>query len=152
MHSAPSVSYPAGRSGLAAALYLCAWLLGAAAVGLWGLREPTSGWQFGGALALLLLVGLFASWGWWQCPIGQLAWDGESWRLSQSGRLIEEGKPEVVVDMQDALLLHWAGACDRWLWLERRSRSSAWADLRRALYSRANVRVPPQGGPAESTP
>lgn len=137
MHSAPSVSYPVGRSRFAAALLLGAWLLGVAAVGLWSLQVRAPGWQLGACLGVLLLTGLCAAWNWLRAPQGVLSWDGQSWNCS-AGVQAEEGVLEVGLDLQSRLLLRWSGAAaSRWLWLERARRPERWEDLRRAVYSRA---------------
>jgi toxin CptA len=137
MHSAPSVSYPVGRSPFAAGLLLGAWLLGVAAVGLWSFQMRAPGWQLGASLLMLLLTGLCAAWNWLWAPQGVLSWDGQSWSWSASAPA-QEGMPEVGLDFQRWLLLRWSGApASRWLWLERARQPERWEDLRRAVYSRA---------------
>jgi toxin CptA len=137
MHSAPSVSYPVGRSPFAAGLLSGAWLLGVAAVGLWSFQIQAPGWQLGASLGMLLLTGLCAARNWLRAPQGMLSWDGQSWSCS-AGAQTQEGVPEVGLDFQRWLLLRWSGATvARWFWLERSRHPERWEDLRRAVYSRA---------------
>ena len=137
MHSAPSVSYPVGRSRFAAGLLLGGWLLGVAAVGLWSSQVRAPGWQLGASLVVVLLTGLCAAWNWLRAFQGVLSWDGQGWSWSACAQA-EEGMPEVGLDLQRWLLLRWSGAAaSRWLWLERARHPERWEDLRRAVYSRA---------------
>src|SRR5687768_9329233 len=99
MHSAPSVSYPVGRSPFAAGLLSGAWLLGVAAVGLWSFQVRAPGWQLGASLLVVLLTGLCAAWNWLRTAQGVLSWDGQSWSWS-AGAEAEEGMPEVGLDLQ----------------------------------------------------
>ncbi|HEX9721083.1 MAG TPA: hypothetical protein VGA59_15295 [Ramlibacter sp.] len=144
MHSAPSVSYPLGRSRFAAALLLMAMLLGGAVTALWGFQSPSPGWRIGGACLVLAATGAFAAWQWWHCARGALAWDGQNWtwsgdRVAQSGGLLE-----VSLDLQHWLLLRWtSGGESHWFWLDRASRAERWDDLRRAVYSRARPEALP---------
>ena len=144
MHNAPSVSYPVGRSRFAAAALSMLWLLGALATVLSWLQAPVSAWRWGGAAALLLLVGLLAARSWWRQPSGLLTWDGEGWSWSVAG-VVETGVPEVCLDLQHRMLIRWvAGGATRWLWLELSARPSHWDDLRRAVYSRARSAALPE--------
>src|SRR5687767_5603149 len=135
MHSAPSVSYPVGRSRFAAGLLLGAWSLGVAAVGLWSFQVRAPGRQLGASLVLVVLTGLCAAWQWLRAAQGVLSWDGQSWSWSAHAQA-EEGLPEVALDLQRWLLLRWSGAtASRWLWLQRARHPECWEDLRRAVYS-----------------
>jgi toxin CptA len=137
MYSAPSVSYPVGRSRFAAGLLLVAWLLGAAAVALWLIEARAPGWQRGASVLLVLSVGLWAASSWWRTPAGGLIWDGENWCWSAAGQG-RTGDVAVGLDFQHWLLLRWTGgSAPRWLWLERARHAERWDDLRRAVYSRA---------------
>jgi toxin CptA len=143
MHSAPSVSYPVGRSRFAAGLLLVMWLFGAAATAAWTIQVQLPVWWRGGAWLLLAAAGAFAAWHWWRGPRGILGWDGQGWNWSGSGAAAA-GVPQVGLDLQYALLLRccWDGQ-SRWLWLERASRPERWDDLRRAVYSRARAQALP---------
>lgn len=137
MHGAPSVTYPVGRSRFAAALLLLAWLLGAASLALWSLRSWGPVWQVAAAAGLLVALGAASAWCWWCAAQGELAWSGESWTWT-SGACAQAGEPQVALDVQRFLLLHWRGGKGgTWLWLERACLPGRWEDLRRAVYSRA---------------
>jgi toxin CptA len=142
MHSAPSVSYPVGRSRLGATLMLGAWVLGAGAAAWWWAQVQPATWRAMAAAGLLLASGVAAGWSWACTPRSTLAWDGDSW--SWSGQQDASGTLEVVLDLQRLLLVRWrspAGA--GWLWLERPALPARWDDLRRAVYSRAGPEAPP---------
>jgi hypothetical protein len=140
MHNAPSVSYPAGRSRLAAALLLGLWLLGCAAAALWQFHKPEP-WRLATMLAALFAVGAVAAWHWWYTPSGALAWNGEDWTWSVHPKAAS-ASVEVAVDLQRALLLRWkCGDASLWIWLDRETRAERWDDLRRAVYSRARPKA-----------
>jgi len=143
MHSAPSVSYPAGRSRFAAALLLVAWLLGGAATATWWLHSQSPGWRLSAACLVLVAAGAFAAWNWWHFEPGILAWDGEAWSWSD-GRGAHTGTIEVTLDLQHCVLLRWTSENgSRWFWLERAGSAQRWDDLRRAVYSRARLEALP---------
>jgi toxin CptA len=151
MHNAPSVSYPVGRSRLAGALLIGIWLLGAAACVAWRLAAPASGVRTGAAAITVVLAGAMAAWHWWRMPRGTLTWDQEQWRWL-SGSTAGAQAPQVSLDLQHALLLRWhSPSGSSWLWLERASRPEHWADLRRAVYSRARLEALPPAGPSAAT-
>jgi toxin CptA len=142
MHSAPSVSYPVGRSRFAAVLALLGWLLGAVVIALWWTQSQSPGWRLWFAWAVLAAAGAFAACGWWRCAAGVLAWDGQAWSWSTAG-LVQTGTLEVGLDFQRWLLLRCAcGNATHWLWVERASLAERWDDLRRAVYSRAPAAKP----------
>lgn len=147
MHHAPSVNYPVERSRFAAALLLLAWLLGTGACWLWWIQAQAPGWRLGVASLVMFATGSFAAWSWWRSPRGTLACDGESWTWLADGR-VSGGTPEVSLDLQRWLLLHWKGATvSRWLWLVRAGESGRWDDLRRAVYSRPRPQATPEAEP-----
>ena len=136
MHSAPSVTYPVGRSHLAAAFFWAFWLGAAGLVGLWTAQAGSAGWRQ--ALAALVL-GVAVIWAFIDrrtTAAGELSWDGQQWShtgAAGSGTLV------VALDLQSVLLVQWrdgrrGGA---WLWLERSRLPERWNALRRAVYSRA---------------
>jgi len=146
MHSAPSVTYPVGRSRFAGAILLGIWLLAAGAAALWWARAP-EGWRLGALAAGLAASGGLAARSWLNAPRGTLGWDGEAWTWS---RQLDDRANEVFVglDLQAWLLLRWtAGGTSHWLWLDRASRTDRWDDLRRAVYSRARPQAPQQARP-----
>ena len=141
MHSAPSVTYPVGRSPFGGALLLLIWLAAAAAIGLWW--TEASGWRLGTAALLWLPSGLWAARQWWRSPAGAVAWDGASWSWA-AGEDADGGMLEVSLDLQRSMLVRWVGeGASQWFWLERASRAERWDDLRRAVYSRAAPAAPP---------
>jgi hypothetical protein len=140
MHNAPSVSYPAGRSRLAAALLLGVWLLGCAAVVLWHLHGPDA-WRLAAMLAALCASGAYAAWHWWHAPTGTLAWNGEGWTWSVQPEATAANL-EIGLDLQRSLLLRWrVGRASQWIWLDRETRAERWDDVRRAVYSRARPKA-----------
>jgi len=148
MHSAPSVSYPVGRSRFAGALLLCAWLLGGVACVAWRLASPPSGLRSAAAAAALALAAGIAVWQWWRMPTGILSWDQEQWSW-RGAHMAAGASPQVSLDLQHWILLRWdAGRRSSWLWLERTSRPDQWPDLRRAVYSRARPEAPPAVRPS----
>jgi toxin CptA len=148
MHSAPSVSYPVGRSRFAGALLLGVWLLGASACIAWRVAAPVSSVRSGLAAMVVLAAGLVAAWRWWRMPMGTLTWDQEQWGWL-GGSAAHPAVPQVSLDLQDWLLLRWCPRSgSRWLWLERASHPEQWADLRRAVYSRARADASPKSGPS----
>jgi toxin CptA len=149
MHSAPSVTYPVGRSRFAAALLLLIWLTAAVAIGLWWTGSRAPGWRLGAAVLLWLATGLWAAVLWWRSPAGLVAWDGETWSWT-AGQSADDGALEVSLDLQRSILARWAGRrASHWCWLERASRAERWDDLRRAVYSRATPGAAP---PAHAPP
>ncbi|MBG9387887.1 hypothetical protein [Caenimonas aquaedulcis] len=152
MHSAPSVSYPVGRSLFAAALMSCVWLAAAGVGMLWIWQMPIPGWRAGAMAAALVGSGGFAAWSWLQAPAGELSWDGRDWAW-QAGANAVTGRVAAILDLQGVMLLHWrAPTGPEWLWVESRRRESAWRDLRRAVYSRARPEASPHPRPAAPTP
>jgi toxin CptA len=152
MHSAPSVSYPVGRSRFAAGLLVILWLLGAATTAMGWAQAQAPGWRWGAAAVLLVAVGVLAAWSWWREPSAILSWDGENWRWPAAGAG-DTAVPQVVLDLQRWMLLRRAGGSGtNWLWLERARRPASWDDVRRAVYSRARPQAPPGAGhPAAKT-
>jgi len=147
MHSAPSVSYPVGRSRFAGGLLMCAWLLGAAACVAWRLTSPPSGLRSSAAAATLVLAAGIAAWHWWRMPSGTLSWDQEQW--SWRGAHMPAAALQVSLDLQHWMLLRWGSSRrSSWLWLERASGPDQWSDLRRAVYSRARPEAPPAVRPS----
>jgi toxin CptA len=151
MHSAPSVSYPVGRSRWAGAMLLVAWALGACATALWCVQVQPSGGRALPVVALVVASGVAGGWSWARHPSGTLAWDGESW--SWSGERAAGGTLEVVLDLQRLLLVRWRGpSSGGWLWLEKSALPARWDDLRRAVYSRARPQALPGAQPPGAKP
>ena len=155
MHNAPSVSYPVGRSLVAAALATAASLLGALVIGLWAAQSQLSGWRIGLACLAWLGAASISAWKWWVTPKGVLAWDGQAWTWNGNGDGVaaDSGRLEVSLDLQHSLLVRWCSPTARlWLWLERRRRAERWDELRRAVYSRARIDTPPDANPGPAEP
>jgi toxin CptA len=134
MHSAPSVTYPVGRSRFAAGLLLLTWLLGGVAIALWGLQTQAPGWRLAAGALCWVTAGALAGAHWWRSPSGTLTWNGADW--SWSGRA-DAGVLEVCLDLQRSMLVrHVASGESQWFWLERASQPQRWDDVRRAVYSR----------------
>ena len=136
-HSAPSVTYPVGRSLFLRRILILFWLGGAAATAL---GSPVSGpgdWRTALAGAALLLAAVMA-WRFWRgLATGVLQWDGHAWQglppAAGSAQL------RVHLDLQRHLLvrLHGMACAPQWLWLEAAFNPARWSDVRRAVYSRA---------------
>lgn len=140
MHSAPSVSYPLGRSRFLGGLLLVGWLLAAGVTLWWWRASAAADWRpLLGCLAWLL-AGWVMLTGWRRSPVGRLQWDGQRWRwesvVYRSGTALEA--PAAVLDVQFALFLrldNQAGAV-WWLWAERSASPARWFDLRRAVHAK----------------
>ena len=147
MHSAPSVSYPVGRSAFVAWLYAALVSVALLALLAW-VVQSSLGWRQWVVLAAVLASGAFAARDWRGSPTGVLRWDGVDWSWEEGGDTAA-GHPEISMDLQSRLLLRWRPESGRvrWLWLERASDASHWEALRRAVYSRAGTPVPPAGEP-----
>lgn len=140
MHTAPSVSYPVGRSRFALAALAALWLLALAAVAAWSLQVAAAPWLRAAAFAVLAACALLAARGWLRSPQGTLAWDGAGWQWQQ-GDAAQPGHPELALDLQGRMLVRWLAEAGpaRWLWLERNAAPPHWDALRRAVYSRAST-------------
>lgn len=136
MHSAPSVSYPVGRSRFALFLVVLAWLAGAAGIVAWRFQVRAPLLQSLAVAGVVVVAGAVALRGWIRSPTGTLSWDGAGWTWSAPAGP-EPGSVQAVLDIQRVMLLRWnAGRITRWLWLERTMQPSRWPDVRRAVYSR----------------
>lgn len=145
MHSAPSVTYPVGRSRLAARLLMVTWAAGAGCAGAASYQFDSVGWRQA-VLAVSVVVSAWAVLRMLRRAADeQLMFDGQHWSLSRSGRP-GAARATVVLDFQSLLLLRMdePGRRTQWLWPARGSQPDLWRDLRRAVYSRA----PPAGNTA----
>ena len=134
MYSAPSVSYPVGRSRDAARLLWTIWAAGACCAGAASYQFDSIGWRQGLLLACVALAG-FAVRRMLASPPAVLAFDGQHWSLSGAASL---ASVDIAIDLQSLLLVRLtvAAGASQWRWLERRADPSRWQDLRRALYAR----------------
>ncbi|SFO72079.1 hypothetical protein SAMN05216567_102302 [Variovorax sp. OK605] len=150
MHSAPSVTYPVGRSRGATRLLVVLWALGACCAGTSCYLSDSAGWR---QLLLVLSVafaGVAAGFGLRRDGAGTLHFDGLHWSLSagDASRSVHAARALVALDFQSLMLLRFSepGRARRWLWVEQRAMPERWRDVRRAVYSR-----PPSAAPAGDT-
>mgnify|MGYP003578112851 CR=1 FL=1 len=153
MRSAPSVSYPVGRSRFGALLLGLGWAAGLVSLLVWWWLGPPAGWRHAGVALLWLACGVLA-WRAHRCTReGQLHWDGAEWCFSEGA----VGRPvvmEALVDLQSVLLLRLAepdgSSCAGWYWVGQDANERSWRALRRAVYFRApeQAHLPP--GPVTS--
>jgi toxin CptA len=147
MHSAPSVSYPVGRSRMARRLLLGIWCLGAAGLAAWCLQFSGAGWR----TALLVLVVLAAGLSAWRAArLGEgveLQWNGQHWSCAGSAQCAA-ARVSIHLDFQPLMLVRLCepGRATTWLWLERGSMPSRWLDLRRALHATESIGQAPREG------
>ena len=150
MHSAPSVSFPVGRSLLARRLLWTTWGLGAAAFATWCIQFGGEPWRT--ALLALVLAGSAAGAS-RAARLGEgvsLQWDGLHWSCAGGNADLGDATPVIHLDLQSLMLvrLHQPGRGAAWLWLERPAFPSRWLDLRRALHAAA----PSQGASGAAVP
>jgi len=142
MHSAPSVTYPVGRSRFAGFAMAGLWLVAAAVVFAWWLQTQAPQGRTFVACLLVTVSGGLAAVTWAKSSVGSMAWDGDKWSLS-AVQAPSGGAVAVALDLQQWILLQWqAEAGSRWLWVERRAKPERWDDMRRAVYSRARPQAP----------
>ena len=153
MRSAPSVSYPVGRSLWSGALALALWTAGAAGLVAWA-ASGAGAWRLSLAGVASVAAGAWALAAWWRQPAGLLGWDGARWSWSTGdGPVVDGCGVRAVLDLQSGLLLRLSapeGA--RWLWLERSRLPARWDALRRAVYSPAADQAPSPATPPPARP
>ena len=142
-HTAPPVRYPVHRSRWLAGALLSYALLGSVVLLAWGWQGAGTR-QHGLQLAfavVLWLAGCMIAWRFWASGVrGVLAWSGQEWNLEAlPNASAMAGTLAVHLDLQAHMWLRWQSHAGdtHWLWLEQRSASGCWGDLRRAVYSRA---------------
>ena len=152
MRSAPSVSYPVGRSrlGEAQGSALRVWLYGMALVaGLlvcaaWALLSQAGQMMQGVVGLLCLAVTLVGVRALLRSAQGDLRWDGQGWRwMGEDGEV--EGQVHVRLDWQRGMLLEfkalnqkkslWHDRKSLWLWVEWGASPAYWNALRRAAWN-----------------
>ena len=138
MHSAPSVSYPVGRSRNAIRGLGVLWAAGSCCAGAALLQFDHWGWRQALLLASVVLSAVAAQRTLGYGVIVDLVFDGQEWSLSGLDAR-KAAKIVVLLDLQVLMLvrLDEPEQRARWLWLERRARSERWQDLRRAIFARA---------------
>ena len=147
MHSAPSVTYPVGRSRGATRILIGTWALGACCAGLSCYLFDSAGWRQLLLVLSVLFSGVAAALGLRSDGAGVLHFDGIYWTLSgtDKDRTVHAARASVALDLQSLLLVRLSqpGRAGRWIWIEQRAMPERWRDLRRAVYSR-----PPSASPA----
>lgn len=138
MHSAPSVSYPVGRSRLGYAILWTIWAAGACCASVWRYQNNSGGVRWAVVLAAFALASAALAWALWPRAPRVLRWDGACWSLS-GVRPLGMAQAAVGLDLQVALLLRVqeAGHATQWLWADRAAAPERWNALRRAVYCRA---------------
>lgn len=144
---APAVRFPVQRSRTVGGVLAAIVLAGAVVLGAWLVLGGGEGSVPAMAGAGVWLAAAGGAWHWWRGQLcGVLYWDGGQWVLESllPGQVpvLLRGPPEVQWDLQSHLWVCAHGAACRsrvWLWLERRQQPERWADLRRAVYSRAGT-------------
>ncbi|GER18232.1 hypothetical protein [Variovorax boronicumulans] len=154
MHSAPSVTYPVGRTRGATRILLALWTLGVCCAGAACYLFDSNGWR---QLLLLLSVvfsGVAAGFGLRRDGVATLHFDGSHWSLTGADptRGVLAARAVVALDFQSLLLVRLAepGRAARWVWLEQRAMPERWRDVRRAVYARPPV-AEPAGDPWRAT-
>jgi len=155
MRSAPSVTYPVGRSAFLGALLLGAGVAGLVALvlGLTYRSQAQAGWLM--AMGVWVLWVVMAVLAWRRQPGGCLSWKAAQGR---AGGVPSEASPgqwvwssaaylegvtlkrvERVYDLQAWMLLrlHNPDGARTWAWAERSQDTRRWCDLRRALMAHA---------------
>ena len=150
MHSAPSVTYPVGRSRGATRLLLLLWALGACCAGASCYLIDSSGWRQLLLVFSVVFSGVAAGFGLRRDGVGVLHFDGLHWSLTgaHASRGVHAARVLVALDFQSLMLLRLSepGRARRWVWAEQRALPERWRDVRRAVYSR-----PPSAAPAGDT-
>ena len=151
MHSAPSVSYPVGRSRFHGALALLIGLLGGMTLLAWGLQADAIGVRHLASVLLWLVSSGLLAHQWRMTPVGVLAWDGAAWRWQQADQ-VWPIQPAVSLDLQTFMLLklHTAHGPAWWVWPERQTAPAHWLALRRALFGQAAVGQTDLAAPADA--
>ena len=140
MHSAPSVTYPVGRS------HFQGWLIGLTGVIgmltdlLWLHQVDLIGWRQGLFATVLIFSFVVAFHAWHRSPQGVLKWDGQSWHWI-SGEVTYCGVVAAHLDFQKFVLLslHMETGKRLWLWPERQADVTCWNALRRSIFSRSSA-------------
>lgn len=138
MHSAPSVSYPVGRSHGAARLLSALWIAGACCSGAALYPFGHMAWRQVLLVSSVVLTATVARRTLGPVLAADLVFDGQDWSLAGQDAS-KAARIAVLLDIQSLVLVRLDEPTKRarWLWLERRARPERWQDLRRAIYSRA---------------
>ncbi|MFH0134122.1 hypothetical protein ACGLHS_28205 [Variovorax sp. VaC1] len=146
MHSAPSVTYPVGRSRGATRILIALWALGAICAGASCYLFDSVGWRQLLLVFSVVFSGVAAGFGLRRDGAAVLHFDGLRWSLTgaDASRSVHEAQATVALDFQSLMLVRLAepGRARRWLWIEQRAMPERWRDVRRAVYSRAPSAAP----------
>ena len=136
MHSAPTVSFPAGRSRFQALFLGLIWLSAVLFSGFSIMQVTAWGWRQGLVVLFVLLTGVAAVSACYASQPSVLRWDGQAWwREAQNSS--ERGSLSLHLDFQICILICFQASAGarHWHWLERRAVPQLWADLRRAVVA-----------------
>ncbi|MBS0430360.1 MAG: hypothetical protein JSR41_23990 [Proteobacteria bacterium] len=138
MHSAPSVSYPVGRSRVGHAILWVIWAAGACCACAWRYQNDSNGARWAVVLGAFVVASLALTWALRPQSARVLRWDGAFWSLS-GARPMGMAEAAVALDLQCTLLLRLqeAGRATQWLWADRSAAPERWNAMRRAVYCRA---------------
>ncbi|TFY96506.1 hypothetical protein [Ramlibacter rhizophilus] len=156
MRSAPSVTYPVGRSLWCAGVLAGVWLLALANLVLWMLLGPAPGARQA-LVALVLLACVPLSLHAWRTQLrGELDWDGAAWHLRTGGDPVPI-RLDRVWDAQRWMVLRWRGpegqsGSTRWVWLAQGLDTEVWQAFRRAVYFSAGAQAQSASARAPATP
>ncbi|MET3497469.1 hypothetical protein [Variovorax boronicumulans] len=154
MHSAPSVTYPVGRSRGATRILVLLWALGACCAGASCYLFDSAGWRQLLLVLSVLFSGVAASFGLRRDGAAILHFDGLHWSLAGADRSrgVRAAQAKVALDFQSLMLVRLAesGRAGRWVWLEQRTQPERWRDVRRAVYARPPA-AEPAGDPWRAT-
>jgi toxin CptA len=141
MHSAPSVSYPLGRSHFHGYTLGLIGLAGTAVGALWLFDADVVGWRHWLFFTALFLTCIVSAETWRRTPAGRLHWDGAVWCRTDDHASVS-GDLSIHLDLQNCLILslRLATGSRIWLWPERRTDVARWNDLRRAVFSPRPIR------------
>lgn len=157
MHSAPSVSYPVGRSRVGHAILWVIWAAGACCACAWRYQNDSDEARWAMVLGAFLVASLALGWALGPRAARVLRWDGAFWSLS-GAKPLGMAEATVALDLQGTLLLRLqeAGRATQWLWADRAAAPERWNAMRRAVYCRApspqDTGLPTAAAPAPRTP
>lgn len=141
MQNAPAVSFPVGRSMVAARGMAFLWALGVFSAAYLAATTSQPSRTLAIAWVLGLGTGLAALIHWRKLPNGFLRWDRNVWQFAPSktgiGEPVTLGEVSVCLDLQSILLANFQAPSGRryWFWLERKADMAQWRILRRAIFA-----------------
>lgn len=144
MHSAPSASFPVGRSRFFAGLALLIWSVSVCAAIFWCLSADKVGWRQSLMLSSSVFAGAWLLVTWKRSAQGLLRWDGAAWHWEAHSKSVV-GKLTAHLDGQRVILASFdvQNGSMFWLWLEGDATRLPWKALRRAVFSCARAKSEP---------